>query len=308
MSQKIPTISICSLLGDDCSAQDLMVYELKHFMHAHKDIVFPHRHSFYQILWITEGAGNHIIDFENVEVKRNRLFFLSPKQVHEWVFDDNTNGVLINFNENFFSSFLANHHYLAEFPFFTGIGQYSTLDLDNCDNGELMKSALRAIHNEFLNGASGKSDMIRSLLLQLFIAAARCVELDEKQHSQGTNLATMKSFEQLIESKFRELRLPKDYAKLLFISPNHLNAVCNQMTGKAAGEIIRNRILLEAKRLLINSDDNINEIAAHLNFFDNSYFSKFFKKYEGLSPEEFRKQTTMGWARASRTPMETAHW
>jgi len=308
MTHKIPTISICSLLGHDCSAQDLMVYDLQDFMDSHKDIVFPHRHSFYQILWITKGSGNHIIDFENAEVKRNRLFFLSPKQVHEWVFDEDTNGVLINFNENFFSSFLANHHYLSDFPFFSGMSQYCTLDLDHCENGELMKSSLKAIQHEFKSHHSGHSDMIRSLLLQLFIAAARCIKVDEEQHSNSTNLSTMKSFEQLIESNFKELRLPKDYAKKLFISPNHLNAVCNQITGKSAGELIRNRVLLEAKRLLINSDDNINEIAAHLNFFDNSYFSKFFKKYEGLTPEEFRKQTTLGWSRTSKAPVESAHW
>ena len=63
------------------------------------------------------------------------------------------------------------------------------------------------------------------------------------------------------------------------------------MLGIPAGEVIRNRIILEAKRLLINNDMTVLEIANHLNFADNSYFTKFFKKLEGVTPEEFRKRT-----------------
>jgi AraC-like DNA-binding protein len=55
------------------------------------------------------------------------------------------------------------------------------------------------------------------------------------------------------------------------------------------GELIRDRILLEAKGLLVNSTQSISEIAWELNFKNNSYFSRFFKKYEGISPEKFKK-------------------
>jgi AraC family transcriptional regulator, transcriptional activator of pobA len=61
--------------------------------------------------------------------------------------------------------------------------------------------------------------------------------------------------------------------------------------GIPAGEVIRNRIILEAKRLLVNNDMTVLEIANYLNFADNSYFSKFFKRLEGVTPEEFRKRT-----------------
>lgn len=89
-----------------------------------------------------------------------------------------------------------------------------------------------------------------------------------------------------------QLRLPKEYAALLYVTPNYLNAFCRHMLGKSAGEIIRNRVLLEAKRLLINADMSIAAIAYQLNFADNSYFTKFFKKYAGVTPEEFRKNIT----------------
>ena len=77
---------------------------------------------------------------------------------------------------------------------------------------------------------------------------------------------------------------------MLFITPNHLNALCKEHWGMQAGEVIRNRIILEAKRLLVNQQTSISEIAYTLNFKDNSYFSKFFKKSVGITPEEFRKR------------------
>ena len=75
---------------------------------------------------------------------------------------------------------------------------------------------------------------------------------------------------------------------MLYITPNHLNACCKEVLGIPAGEVIRNRIVLEAKRLLVNLQLSISEIAYTLNFEDNSYFTKFFKKYAGVTPEEFR--------------------
>ncbi|MNY07174.1 HTH-type transcriptional activator Btr [compost metagenome] len=95
-----------------------------------------------------------------------------------------------------------------------------------------------------------------------------------------------------MEKNFKEIRLPKAYAEQLFITPNHLNAICKSYIGSAAGEIIRERVLLEAKRLLVNKNLNINEIAIELNFNDNSYFTKFFKKATGLTPDEFRKNNS----------------
>ena len=70
---------------------------------------------------------------------------------------------------------------------------------------------------------------------------------------------------------------------------DYLNSVCKFITGKTAGEMIRNRIILEAKRLLVNTQSTISQIAFELNFEDNSYFTKFFKSNAGVSPIDFRK-------------------
>lgn len=98
------------------------------------------------------------------------------------------------------------------------------------------------------------------------------------------------NFQDLIEKYYKEKKLSKEYAELLYITPNHLNALCKDVLGFSSGELIRNRIILEAKRLLVNKNITINEIAYLLNFKDSSYFVKFFKKYTNFTPDQFRKQ------------------
>jgi AraC-like DNA-binding protein len=133
------------------------------------------------------------------------------------------------------------------------------------------------------------ADLIRAILLQIFILLARVNSEGQPEQPSAYNYTLIKNFRQLIEKNFTTLRLPKDYAQLLYITPNHLNAISNDMLGVSAGEVIRSRVVLEAKRLLINLDLTIAEIADQLNFNDNSYFTKFFKNTTGLTPEEFRK-------------------
>jgi len=103
----------------------------------------------------------------------------------------------------------------------------------------------------------------------------------------------LRNFRRLIDQHYLSIKLPKEYADLLYVTPNHLNALCQDLLGKTAGELIRDRILLGAKRLLTNADMTVAEIAYNLNFQDNSYFNRFFKKYVGITPDDFRKQLTI---------------
>ena len=73
-------------------------------------------------------------------------------------------------------------------------------------------------------------------------------------------------------------------------TPQNLNAVCMKQGGKNASEMISSRILLEAKRYILHTDNNINEIAEILSFSDTSNFVKFFKKAECVTPVQFREK------------------
>ncbi len=289
MQKTFPTISICGLLEKEYSEQDITVYSIQAFLETHKNIKFPHRHSFYQLVFITQGSGLHYIDFHKYPIKKGMIFFMTPSQIHEWVLDNGVNGLLINFNETFFSSFLANKDYLNDFALFSTGKTISGIDLSDKNILPEVEKILLHIQNEYQGSHELKYDLIRALLLQVLILLNREIYNIQNTHNNRHGFAIFRDFEKLIEQHYLTKRLPKEYANILCITPNYLNAICNQISGKSAGEIIRNRILLEAKRLLANSHQSISEIAFELQFEDNSYFTKFFKKYEGITPEKFRE-------------------
>lgn len=288
MKDKIPTYSICNLLNDDNSLADIVVYDLNEFIQAHQNLVFPHRHSFYQILYIYKGSGKHIIDFESYPVASGMLYLLAPSQVHTWIFNDGVEGCLINFNENFFSSYLANKNFISDFHFFSGNHKYSVHKLKS-ENKNMLLPILKSILVEQQSEHESTNEIMRALLLQFILLFAKQNARVSQSFASKHHYTVFRNFEKLIELHFTQLKLPKEYAELLFITPNHLNSLCNEVVGKSAGELIRDRILLEAKRLLINSNYTISQICYKLNFEDNSYFTKFFKKYVHCTPDDFRK-------------------
>ena len=287
MIQSIPVYDICSL--SDVRQDDLLVSRFAPYLDSHKSLFFPHRHSFYHLVLFTHGAGTHSIDFESFDVNPGQIYFMVPGQVHSWHFDGFTDGYIINFSEAFIQSFLLQPGYLDGFSFFNGNLNDAVVNLPG-DSFTIVKELFEHIINEINKPAPSGSDMVRLLMLQIFIHINRLNNNPVAAGKLTYNQTLLKNYQKLIEQHYADIKLPKDYAELLYITPNHLNAVCKDLLGLSAGELIRNRTLLEAKRLLTNPQLSISDISLKLNFSDNSYFTKFFKKTEGITPEEFRKQ------------------
>lgn len=283
----IPVYDICTIEGG--AQKDLLVerfgsYLKKHYQNLH----LPHRHSFYHLVLFTKGRGSHTIDFENFLVKPFQIYFMVPGQVHSWHFDGEVDGYIVHFNEVLFTYFLQNNHYLERFSFFLGMAKVGVCQLPlpvHVPVTGLFETMLREIkHNQEQN-----LDIIRIKLLELFITVDRSCLGTKSRNVPQQKLNLLRNFQGLIEKHYRDIKLPKEYADLLYVTPNHLNALCQELVGQTAGELIRSRVLLEAKRLLTNATMTVTEIAYYLNFQDNSYFSRFFKKAEGTTPEAFRK-------------------
>lgn len=288
MKDEIPVYDISTTL--DLRHDDVFISRFAPYFKAHTHLHSPHRHNFYHLILFTKGGGTHAIDFQKFPVKPYQIYFMVPGQVHSWNFDDEIDGYVVNFSTAFFQSFLLRSNYLDSFSFFTGIVSEAVLEIPEADRNDV-EDTFEEMLNETVHNKKLKSDFIRILLLKVFIIVSRFSAENITDNGSSYNQTLLKSFMQLIEKNFKNLRLPKEYAELLYITPNHLNALCNDMIGMSAGEVIRNRIALEAKRQLINLDLPIADIAYQLNFNDNSYFSKFFKKQVGVTPDEFRKTT-----------------
>lgn len=289
VQQHLPVYSIHTLKESRFSPKDFIADHFPHYLEEHTNLRFPHKHSFYHLVYFAGGAGHHSIDFVHFPVEAGQLYFMIPGQVHSWDFEGRPEGFIVNFSEQYLNDFLASPRYLEQFSFFSGQAQEQVIVLPEQARIEVT-ALLEGIVREGNAGAALKDDMIRSALVQLFILVSRYTGVEDPKQSTNYNTVVLRNFQKLIDQHYKEKKLTKDYAAMLYITPNHLNALCKDVTGRPAGELIRDRVLLEAKRLLVNARLTIAQIATELQFLDNSYFSKFFKKYEGVTPEIFRKQ------------------
>lgn len=265
----------------------MMIARFSEYRHEHQSLIFPHRHSFYHLVLFTEGVGRHTIDFHHFMAEPYQIYFMIPGQVHSWDFEGEMEGYVVNFSESFFKSFLLQPEYLDSFSFF---------DQDSSKNVLTIPPDIRVricgLFEELLaqnKPTAWREDLVRVLLLQIFLLIEQSDSANGKKSADKGKNTTVRNFTRLIDKHYDRIRLPGQYAEMLNVTPNHLNALCKEHMGLQAGELIRNRIVLEAKRLLINLDLTVAEIAYRLNFNDNSYFTKFFRKETGMTPEDFRK-------------------
>lgn len=286
MKKGIPIYDICNIDKDvnpNLLVERLSSYLSKHYSSLHR----PHKHSFYHLVLFTSGKGSHTIDFDSFEVTPFQMYFMIPGQVHSWHFEENVQGYIVHFGEELFAPFLQKQDYVQQFSFFNGNSKDGVVTLLP-DTREPVANLFEQLIAE-VKQQSDSLDLVRVLLLQLFLLVERCCSPNIRQDMPQQNMVLIKHFKQLVDKHFRTMKLPKEYARLLYITPNHLNAVSQDALGVTAGDIIRDRIILEAKRLLTNADMDVTQIAYDLNFQDNSYFNRFFKKYVGVTPDQFRR-------------------
>jgi AraC family transcriptional activator of pobA len=269
---------------------DIMVSRFSDYLQEHQNLVFPHRHSFFHLVLFTDGGGKHTIDFHHFQVVPYQIYFMIPGQVHSWDFEGHVEGYVVNFSESFFRSFLLQPDYLDFFSFLNGDSRQNVVELAIDIRVKIVDQFEELLH-QYSQSPVLREDMIRVLLLQLFLTIEQSIATEERQKGAFHKNAVIANFQKLIDRNFTKLRLPGEYANMLNVTPNHLNALCKEHLGMQAGALIRNRIVLEAKRSLVNLDLTVSEIAYQLHFNDNSYFTKFFKKEVGMTPEEFRKKS-----------------
>lgn len=268
--------------------QGILASRFGHYFANHKHLHKAHRHSFYHLVYFSSGSGHQHIDFKQFPVKPGTIYFMIPGQVHSWGFEEEPDGYIINFSTAYFHEFLSKTSYLEQLSIFSGITDQQVVILQE-EVAEQISELFEEILKEGFVKQTYSNDMVRALLLQIFIKVERLSDHKINVYGSSYNHTIFRNFQQLIVVNYKQLKLPKEYAELLYITPNHLNALCKDIIGKSAGEVIREHIILEAKRLLINQNLSIAEISDQLNYSDHSYFIKLFKKHEKITPERFRK-------------------
>jgi AraC-like DNA-binding protein len=286
----MPVYDICALSGNGHQHADIIAEPFADYLRVHPNLHKAHGHSFYHLVLFTRGGGYHTVDFNHFPVTEGQVYFMVPGQVHSWSFEGDTEGYVVNFSEALFQSFLADQRYLERFRFFSGDATEQVIVLGKEKLQEAVAIMTRIVDEARQTGAL-HLDAARMHLLLFFILVADVATADKNELDKiQPNQLVLQNFRKLVGEHYTRYKLPKEYAAMLYVTPNYLNALCNDLLGKSAGDVIRERILLEAKRQLVNLDESIAGIGYNLGFTDNSYFTKFFKKYTGVTPEDFRRQ------------------
>ncbi|MBB2147767.1 AraC family transcriptional regulator [Pedobacter gandavensis] len=248
---------------------------------------WPHKHNFYEILWLERGPSKHTIDQHSFELSLDSIFFIAPGQIHELAQEGDLRGYSIMFTADFLAMGDTSQETLSQLSFMENTYQNPALALVPKELDALFAS-LNLLHTE-AGRIDRSANVIRHLLLVFLFQIKRMVAELPVSGKDNLQVLTVKKFKKLVESHFKQETRLSFFAESLFMTPAHLNEVVKAITGKTAGETVRERLLLETKRMLMHGHLTVGQIASELGFADFSYFSRQFKKQEGVSPAAFRK-------------------
>jgi AraC family transcriptional activator of pobA len=251
-----------------------------------KDMVQElHRHDFFFILALKHGEGFHEIDFTPYNVGNHSIFLMRPGQVHQLALKTGSTGYLLQFKADFFYSQNRLSQQLLR--------KVSHINYCNPDPDGFVKldSILAYIFKEFTEKQDGYQEVINSNLSIFFIELIRHRKSNTAPSSDITAYSQeqLEKFSALLETHIAEHKQVKVYAGLLNLSTYQLNAITKASLNKTPSELINDCIILESKRQLLATSNQVNQIAYHLGYEDVSYFIRFFKKHAGASPEAFRQ-------------------
>ncbi len=247
----------------------------------------PHGHDFYLILIITKGSGKHIIDSKEYLIEPGVMFIIAPGQVHQWKLSEDTDGYVLFFTKKYFLIDF-NKYKMTDLPFFKSSFSSPYVKLNNMEQQNIM-SYYSKLCREYRNTQFKYAEMIRALLNAMFIELHRIYTKKSIQSiSYNYELLILNKFEALIDENFDCNKPLSFYTNQLNLSAKQLSYLCKKVINKTPSEMILERKILEAQRLLIHSDMSVTSISATLNYTDNSYFSKIFKKTCSLTPEQYR--------------------
>jgi AraC family transcriptional regulator, transcriptional activator of pobA len=244
----------------------------------------PHRRNYYQFVFVNDGSSSCWVDLQYYQFKGGECYFTGPSQVFVKEIQQPMDGIILAFTSEFLQMGIGAH--ISRLPLLHAKQAY-IFKPSARDKKEIEQTLVRMLADFVQNDDLSALSLIAhtgTLLVQLS-------RLYDKTSVPSLIGKTVTDFFDLINTAFTKHHLVAEYAALLNITPGHLNDLVKKHTGKTALTCIQERLLLEAKYLLFHTPGSIKEIAGALGFNEPAYFSKFFKRLSGTTPEEYRKHT-----------------
>ncbi|UOX33993.1 AraC family transcriptional regulator [Flavobacterium sediminilitoris] len=266
---------------------NLYVNSFTEHLKKHHFIEKLHRHNFYLLVLFTNGTGKHTIDFDTFDITKGSLFLMQPGQIHSWKLSPDIDGYIV-----FYSKEIFNLHFkekrIEHYPFFQSFKNNPEILLSDSEIGHL-QPYFDLMIDESKNNKQYKRDKLLNLLDVIHIEITRIYSSETNQEKPIYNYK-LKQFDELLEKYFKTEKSPSFYADKMAITLKHLNRIVKATVNKTVTELITQRVILESKRLMVERKLTINQIADELGFSSPNYFTKLFKKHEGIKPKEFIKQ------------------
>jgi AraC family transcriptional activator of pobA len=284
--QKIPIRSIKDTPKGPASTARFSIRDVGDLL-AGKDMVQKlHRHDFFFILALKNAIGTHEIDFETYTIFDHSVFFMRPGQVHQLELKAGSTGYLMEFNSAFYHPVEKRSSQRLQKA---SNKNYCQLDADRFDK---LLAILKYIFHEYCGKQEGQEDIIKANL-SIFLIELTRQSRNLDTHSSPVITYTQERFEEflgLLDNNITTHKQVSEYTQLMNVSAYQLNQITKATIGKTASELITDHIILEAKRFLLATPNQIKDISDHLGYEDTSYFIRFFKKQTGHSPESFRRK------------------
>ncbi|WP_075344633.1 helix-turn-helix domain-containing protein [Tenacibaculum agarivorans] len=249
------------------------------------DLSQPHRIKFHALLIITRGQGLHTVDFKQQELFPGTIIPLTKEQVHHFQKPLKVSGFIISFEEELITK-NANEQQLFHFlqlfhnPIIF-VGQENLMEFTPFFN------LLQSIH---LNtNVNLKAALIQNIVMGLLLQIKR-YSIHKHEIFESKRFKDFIAFKQLITTQYQFSHNAKDYAKQLSVSYKYLNDICKEISKQTAKSFIDQWLLLEIKRNITEKKYTSQEIAFKMGFSEPSNFIRFFKKYMGITPNQFLKR------------------
>jgi AraC-like DNA-binding protein len=274
--------------------QEFEIVDLSELYTKSKHIVTQlHRSGFYHIIWFQECQVTHLVDFKPIKIKPNSLLFLNKDVVHRFDDKEKIKGKVLLFTDGFFCKTESDTKFLRQSVLFNDLWEVSPIEIPKQSTHfnallQLMVGEIRVSNDEF------QSTILQNLLHNFLLFAQReKLKQNVTKINKSAHVDYVMLFKDLLEINFKTEKQVAFYAKKIIITEKRLNHATTKIVGKTPKEIIDDRILLEAKRVLAHTNESIKEVAYQLGFEEPTNFIKYFKKHVSVTPTEFRERNAL---------------
>jgi AraC-like DNA-binding protein len=246
----------------------------------------PHALRFHDILLVTRGRGRFDLDGERCRVAPGVVLFTRPGELRAWDVSG-LDGACLFFTQEFVAETLADARFLDGLAFFRAGRPSASLALAPRERGVFL-ARFRAMQREIRALREDAPDALRAVLYELLVLLNRWYTARHGAVPAAPPNATVQRFLGLVERDHAQRHRVADYAAELGVTPGHLSALTRAWLRRSASRVVRQRLTLEARRLLAHSDLTAAQVAFRLGFDDPAYFARFFRRETGLAPTTFR--------------------